>query len=90
MTDLWTPSDDLLADDPVAIQQITNPHDASGLAQAGLQLPDTEDDATNEAAAAFNLAEADGNNAPAAGESGECADDDEVADTDDGPIEEGI
>ena len=83
MTDLWTPSDGLLTQDPIASQQIANPHETSGLEQAGFQFPDVEDGAFNEAAAAFSLAEGDGDSAPAQGESGECADDDEVADADD-------
>jgi hypothetical protein len=91
MTDLWTPSDDLLTKDPIAIQHIATPHIAAGLEQPGLQLPDVEDDAVNAAAAAFNVLQADGDDAPAAGESGECADDDEVADNDDhDPIDDHI
>ena len=80
MTDLWTPSDDLLTKDPIAIQQIANPHEASGLEQAGVHFPDIDDEAANEAAAAFTLAECEGDNAPADGVSGDCSDDDEIAD----------
>jgi hypothetical protein len=91
MTDLWTPSDDLLTADPIANQKITNPHETPGLVEAGLTIPDGEDDAANEAAAAWCLAESAGDEAPANGESGECADDHEVADTDnDETIEDDI
>ena len=83
MTDLWTPSDDLLTRDPIANQQIENPHETPALEQAGLQLPDVENDAANEAAAAWCLAESAGDDAPVQGESGECPDDGEIDDTDD-------
>lgn len=83
MTDLWTPSDDLLLGDPIALQQIRNPHDTSALQPAGIELRDLRDDAANEAAAALSLVDNADDERPAQGQSGECADDDEVADAGD-------
>jgi hypothetical protein len=82
ITELWTPSDELLTTDPIASEQIEHPHETTGLEQAGLALPDIDDDAANAAAAAWALAEGAADGAYTDGQPGECADDDEVADAD--------
>lgn len=83
MTDLWTPSDNLLEQDPIAKAKIENPFDPPGLhAPAG----DEDDDANAEAAAAA-LAESRGDK-PADGFDGAVDDDDAVdepGETDDVP-----
>jgi hypothetical protein len=81
MPELWTPSDELLRSSPIALQKLENPFDPPDLASAGIDLADVEDDAANEAAAAVVLATMSTDEDP--GESGDCADDDDV-DADDG------
>lgn len=86
MTDLWTPSDDLLVADPIADAKVANPHAAPGLTEAGVVLPGDDDD-TNLARAAVVLAELDGDDADS-DESGSAADDDDVMDPDDQAVPE--
>lgn len=71
--DIWTPSDKLLLQDPDAERRILTPGDAVPVDG------DDEDDAANETAAAFVLAEARGDE-PAEGFNGAADDDDDDAD----------
>ncbi len=81
MPELWTPSDELLQQSPIALQKILNPFHPPDLASAGIDLADVEDDAVNEASAAIVLAAANTDEDP--GESGDCSDDDDLDDPDD-------
>lgn len=75
MSELWTPSDKMLLDDPIAAAQVQHPHKPPDLFDAGVVLPDdVGDDAENEAAAAAVLAELDDDTEP--DEPGDCYDDD--------------
>lgn len=79
MTDIWKPSDEILALDAIAEAHIRNPHVAPALTEAGVVLPD-EDDETNMAHAAVVLAELDDDES--CDESGDVDDDDDVMDDD--------
>jgi hypothetical protein len=59
MTDIWTPSDGWLLDDPIAAAKVEHPFDPPNLADAGIVLPDDLDDEACEVAAAVALAELD-------------------------------
>lgn len=86
MSDIWTPSDELLALDPIAVSKVANPHASPKLSEAGIVLPDSDDDA-NEELAALALAELDGDDTEADVESGAVDDDDTIDDdTDTDPI----
>lgn len=85
MSELWTPSDDLLGRDPIAAQHIKLPYDGPELEANGITLPDDLDDEQTELAAAIALAELD-DDAPAGDEPGGCEDDDDVEDTDADPV----
>lgn len=86
----WPSSDELLSQDKIAEQKIVNPFDAPGetMTESGIILPDIEDDEANEAAAAVVLAQLAEDDEDADGEVGTVADDDEIEDTDDTPMEE--
>lgn len=56
MTDIWTPSDDLLAQDPIAMAKVENPY----YAHPDVVTPDEDSDEVNEIAAALALAESAG------------------------------
>jgi hypothetical protein len=82
MTEIWTPSDDLLKSDPIAELKVVHPFDPPDLAAHGIVLPDTEDDEANAAAAALAIAVIS-EDEDAAGEGGECDDDDAIDEPDD-------
>ncbi|MDX6720431.1 MAG: hypothetical protein QOJ63_2685 [Solirubrobacteraceae bacterium] len=82
MTDLWTPSDDLLRQDPIALQKLQTPFDPPDLEAQGIKLFDVEDDAANEAAACIVLASLDDDDVPG-DEPGESDDDDAIEDPED-------
>lgn len=86
MPDLWTPSDDLLADDPIAAAKVANPHAAPELTEVGVVLPDGDED-FNQAHAAVVLAELDGDDA-VCDENGDAPDDDDCMDPDDNEVPE--
>jgi len=80
MSELWTPSDELLLADPVAASKVANPFSSPKLAEAGIILPELDED-DNEELAALALAELDGDEVlEGAVESGACNDDQEVDD----------
>lgn len=81
MTDLWTPSDELLKADPVAQVKVDWPFDPPDLADAGVVLPDLEDDDANEEAAAVALTVISEDED--SDEGGECDDDDALDEPDD-------
>lgn len=89
MSDIWTPeegSDALLRADPIAAAKVMDPHSSPELTEAGIVLPDLDDDA-NEELAALALAELDGDDPVGEVESGAVDDDDEIDDdTDTDPI----
>lgn len=85
MTDLWTPSDDLLARDPVAMAHVTDPFDTPDLEAQGVVLPDVEDHEANELLAAVVLAELDDDDV-AGDEPGDVDDDDDVDGDEDEPV----
>ncbi|HZA18962.1 MAG TPA: hypothetical protein VE645_19130 [Pseudonocardiaceae bacterium] len=78
--DLWTPSDDLLSRDGIALEHVRAPHPRSDLIDV-VSLPDVEDDDANEAAACLVLASLDDDDT-AADEPGECDDDEQLDDPD--------
>jgi hypothetical protein len=82
MSQLWTPSDDLLQRDPIALQKITTPFEAPELEENGIALFDIEDDDANEAAACLVLASLEHDDV-AGDEPGESSDDDDLDDPDD-------
>ncbi|HEX8158185.1 MAG TPA: hypothetical protein VF526_12445 [Solirubrobacteraceae bacterium] len=79
MPDIWTPSDDLLAHDPIARQKLQTPFEPADLEAHGIKLFDIEDDEANEAAACIVLATLDSDDSDG-DEPGECDDDDEIDD----------
>jgi hypothetical protein len=81
MSELWTPSDDLLTQDPIAEQQISVPYEPPDLEAHGIVLPDVTDDETNELLAALALAELD-NDDVAGDEPGDVDDDHDIDDPD--------
>jgi hypothetical protein len=82
MSNLWTPSDEMLQRDPIARQKIQSPYDPLDLEAEGIRLFDEEDDDANEAAACLVLASLDDDDT-AADEPGECDDDEQLDDPDD-------
>ena len=79
MSELWTPSDDLLECDPIAMQKIATPFDAPDLEAHGIRLFDVEDDEANAVAACLVLASLDSDDV-AGDEPGDADDDDELDD----------
>lgn len=79
MTDLWTPSDELLLKDPIAAAKVANPHSSPDLSEAGIVLPDGDAEA-NEEMASLALAEADGDDTTGQIDSGAADDDDDIDD----------
>lgn len=59
MTELWTPSDELLFGDAIARAKIDNPFEPADLEAAGVLLPEVAGDDAVQAAAAVALAEID-------------------------------
>jgi hypothetical protein len=90
MADLWIPSDDLLARDPIAQKKVLDPFFPPDLEEEGVVLPDTISEEATEAAAAAALAEAFGTDDERADGSGTSPDDDEVLDSDSDPVSEDI
>ncbi|MEA2144317.1 MAG: hypothetical protein QOI64_2747 [Solirubrobacteraceae bacterium] len=88
-TDLWTPSDELLGHDPIALQKIQSPFAPLDLEPHGVSLADIVADDANEVAACLVLASLDDDDAVSA-ESGETDDDDEIDEFDDGPVEDDV
>ncbi len=82
MTQLWTPSDDVLGHDPIALQKIELPYEPIDLEAQGVLLGDAVDDDANEAAAALVLASLDDDDV-AGSETGDTDDDEEIDDPDD-------
>ena len=80
--DLWTPSDELLGLDPIALQKIQAPFEPEDLEAQGILLGDINDDDANEAAACLVLASLDDD--VAGTETGEADDDEDLDDPDDG------
>jgi hypothetical protein len=80
--DLWIPSDDLLARDPIAVEHVHNPHPRVDMANV-VALPDVVDDRANDAAAAAVLAELEDDD-QGGGEEGRRADDGDIDPDDDG------
>ena len=80
MTELWTPSDDLLFGDGIAKAKIDNPFEPADLEAAGVLLPEAAGDAAVQAAAAVALAEIDESEPDC--EPTAVADDDAVEDVD--------
>jgi hypothetical protein len=89
MSELWTPSDELLSQDPIAQQKISVPFDPPELAAQGIVLPDIPDDETNELLAALALAELDDDDA-AGDEPGDVDDDHDIEDPGDEPVQADI
>jgi hypothetical protein len=83
MSNLWTPSDEMLQRDPIAQRMIQSPFEPLDLEAEGIQLFDVEDDDANEAAACLVLASLD-DDSTAADEPGECDDDEQIDEPDDG------
>jgi len=81
--DLWTPSDELLGLDPIALQKIQAPFEPEDLEAQGILLGDINDDDANEAAACLVLASLDDDDV-AGTETGEADDDEDLDDPDDG------
>jgi hypothetical protein len=84
MSELWTPSDDLLRQDPIALQKLRTPFDPPDLEAQGIKLFDVEDHAANEAAACIALASLDDGDDGDDDEPGEYDDDDAIEDHEDG------
>jgi hypothetical protein len=82
MSELWTPSDDLLQHDPIARQKLMTPFEPADLEAHGIKLFDTEDDEANEAAACIALATLDSDDS-SGDEPGDCDDDEVLDDPDD-------
>jgi hypothetical protein len=82
MSQLWTPSDEMLRHDLIALQKIQTPFEPIDLEAHGIKLFDVEDDAANEAAASLVLASLESDDV-AGDEPGECDDDEELDDPDD-------
>jgi hypothetical protein len=82
MTQLWTPSDELLGHDPIALQKIQLPFEPIDLTAHGISFSDEVDDDANEAAACVVLASLDEDDS-AGDETGETDDDEEIEDPDD-------
>jgi hypothetical protein len=74
--DLWTPSDALLAADPIALEHVRHPHARSGAIDV-MALPDIVDEKLNAAAADAVLAEIDDDDV-SNGEDGRRGDDGDV------------
>lgn len=81
-TDIWTPSDELLARSPIALAKIQSPYEPLDLEGHGISLGDPVDHDANEAAACLVLASLDDDDIIGS-ETGETDDDDEVDDPDD-------
>jgi len=86
MTELWTPSDELLGHDPIALQKIQSPYAPLDLEPHGVTLADIVSDDANEVAACLVLASLDDDDT-VSGESGETDDDDEIDDYEDEPVD---
>lgn len=82
MTEIWTPSDELLIADVIAAQKVAEPYDPPDLEAQGILLPDVVDDEANAAAAALVVASIS-EDEDDEGEGGECDDDDAIDDPDD-------
>lgn len=82
MSQLWTPSDGLLGQDPIALQKIQSPFAPLDLESNGVSLADILSDDANEVAACLVLASLDSDDA-VADESGETDDDEQIDDPDD-------
>jgi hypothetical protein len=82
MPEIWTPSDGLLASDPIASQKLATPFEPPDLTNTGIVLFDVEDDDANEAAACAVLASLEDDDAMG-DESGDADDDDDIDDPDD-------
>ena len=82
MTQLWTPSDELLAHDPIALQKIERPFEPIDLPAQGIWFSDETDDDANEAAACVVLASLEDDDVAGA-DTGETDDDEEIDDPDD-------
>ncbi len=89
MSDIWTPSDSLLHQDPIALAKVMTPYPSPNLSEAGILLPDDDDDA-NEELAALALAELDGDEVEVEVESGAVEDDGALDDSDTDPIGEEV
>jgi hypothetical protein len=79
MPQLWTPSDDLLERDPIALQKIATPFHPPDLEAHGIKLFDIEDDEANAVAACLVLASLESDDV-AGDEPGDAPDDDELDD----------
>lgn len=89
MTELWTPSDELIAADGIATAKIDNPHDPHDLEAVGVLLPESDaGDAIFEAAAAVALAEIDDSDPE--GDLIASPDDEAIEDFDEMPIDADI
>ncbi len=82
MSQLWTPSDEMLRHDPIALQKIETPFEPADLEAHGIKLFDVEDDAANEVAASLVLASLESDDV-AGDEPGECDDDEDLDDPED-------
>lgn len=81
-TQLWIPSDDLVALDPIAQMKMASAFQPPDLEAHRIKLFDIEDDDANEAAACVVLASLDRDDI-AGDEPGEADDDDQIDDDDD-------
>ena len=88
-TDLWTPSDELLGHDTIALQKIQSPFAPPDLEAHGVILDDTAGDDANEVAASLVLASLEADDGASA-ESGETGDDDEVEDPAGEPVDDDV
>lgn len=79
MSELWTPSDDVLERDPIAAQKIATPFEPPDLEAHGIKLFDVEDDEANAVAACLVLASLDSDDVMG-DEPGDAVDDDELDD----------
>jgi hypothetical protein len=85
--ELWTPSDGLLAEDPIAVMKVREPYLPPDLEEAGIVLPDLDDGDALEAQAAVAMAELDGDDEGADDEQGD-VDDEPDMDDDNETVEE--
>jgi hypothetical protein len=81
---IWTPSDDTLQHDPIALQKIKTPFEPPDLDAHGITLfdVDVDDDDANAAAACLVLAALDPDDA-SSDEPGDCYDDEAIDDPED-------
>jgi hypothetical protein len=83
MFDIWSPSDDALQHDPIALQKITTPFEPLDLESHGITLFDIGvDDDANAAAACLVLAQLDSDDA-SSDQPGDCYDDEALDDPED-------